>query len=379
MPLYDIDRHYCHDCGLRQIIMDENGRDYGAWCYECNESWSCSNCYGDEYTSSYECDSCQERDNDEYDDGCTCSACISDRENYGGDYNDGSYSRRDARVMSWNYKPEFLSKGNPDDLLTMGIELEYEGVPTKIVDAAEKVFKGLPPGDNSHLYFKEDGSIGSSQFSKYSTGVEMVSHPMTLGYARQFPFSDVLTELSTPAFIHEELGLHVHVARDAFTHKGETNTAHQMRWLMFMYRNVSGLEKIGRRDPERWAKFTPPQRGELRSKASAKKDGRRLMCNCTYEDGWNSFRGTHYVSDHSWDRYVAINVNNTATFELRFPMTTVTPAEFYATLELVHASVRYTGAMTARAAQQGALSWPAFTAYASKRNYKQLTSALTTI
>ena len=110
-----------------------------------------------------------------------------------------------------------------------------------------------------------------------------------------------------------------------------------MTWLMFMYRNPMQLQKLARRNESRWAKFNKPVPGELVAKA------RR-----PYSD----------------DRYIAVNCNNRATYELRFFRSTLNEREFYAAIEFADASVRYTRAIkTSDVLRGNALDWSQFVAW----------------
>jgi hypothetical protein len=185
---------------------------------------------------------------------------------------------------------------------------------------------------------KQDGSI---------SGVEIVTHPMTLVWARQYPFAELLCSLrGAGCGVDDEYGLHIHVSRNAFQRDGKQSAAHQMMWLLFMYRNVAGLETLARRTSSRWASFKKPVSGELARKAR---------------------------SIHNDDRYVAVNCNNKKTFELRFFKATLDEREFYAALEFADASVRYTRAITIQDVLRGkAITWRHFTAWVKRHNYQYL-------
>ena len=210
------------------------------------------------------------------------------------------------QVRAWDYRPDrWKPKGVFPKEPLLGVELEVGA--TLRYEVIMPVAETDPRCD--HLYMKEDGSI---------QGVEIVTHPMTLAWARNYKFDSLLKRLREEScFVNEDYGLHVHVSRNAFQHKGKQSMSHQMRWLMFLYRNARYLHILARRKNERYASFRALQPGELKRKAQG-------------------------IVFHDDSRYVAVNCNNERTFELRFFQATLDEDEFWAALEFADASVRYT-------------------------------------
>lgn len=241
-------------------------------------------------------------------------------------------------IQSWDYRPEkFRARGHHGRNPLMGIELEVGGPRQPIAEIVTRVNSGT-----GHLYMKDDGSID---------GVEIVTHPMTLAWARRFPFGPLLKELRGPGHVTDGYGLHIHIARDSFRRCGKQSAAHQMIWLLFIYRNSVELVKLARRKSDRWASFRTPYPGELARKAQ--------------------------VQPTDEDRYVAVNCSNADTFELRFFRSTLKRTEFYAALEFADASVRYTMAITSRdVLHSNAISWPHFVAWVCNHRYPNLLSAI---
>lgn len=240
----------------------------------------------------------------------------------------------DSRVHAWDYRPRrFRPKGNYPVEPLLGVELEVGGCGSDIADVVDR-FDCV----EDHLYMKQDGSI---------SGVEIVTHPMTLAWARQYPFGELLRCLrGADCSVDEDYGLHIHVSRNAFQRDGKQSASHQMMWLLFIYRNVSELEDLARRTSSRWAAFKRPVPGELARKAQ---------------------------SIGSDDRYVAVNCNNDKTFELRFFKSTLDEREFYAAMEFADASVRYTGAIQIREVLRGkAITWRHFSLWVKRHNYQHL-------
>jgi len=285
----------CEGCGY------EVDTDFGYCCDEC-DTWRCEDCGS-----------------------CECS-------------DDSDYRSRDCRVREYYYRPtRFRPKGNFQTDALLGLELEVSGSQSDIADVVERFDSA-----EDHLYMKQDSSID---------GVEIVTHPMTLAYARQYRFGNLLRELRcVTGDLDDDYGLHVHVSREAFRRGGKPSASHQMTWLLFMYRNADHLEMLARRSGSRWAAFHKPGRGELARKARA------------------------VQSD---DRYVAVNCNNATTYELRFFKSTLDETEFYAALEFADASVRYTRAIPIHDVLRGkAMTWRHFSAWVERRNYRHLSAEI---
>lgn len=266
-----------------------------------------------------------------------CEECSDYRCEDCGECSDSRRSR--YRVRSWDYKPSpYMPKGNYPAEPLLGVELEIGGTTGAITAAVHEV-----DDCESHLYMKEDGSI---------TGVEIVTHPMTLAWARTFPFGTLLEGLrDAGCYVNDGYGLHVHVSRSAFRRAGKRSAPHQMAWLMFMYRNSRKVQQLARRAESRWAAFKAPRQGELAMKA-------------TRDD----------IGD---DRYVAVNCNNARTYELRFFASTMDDTEFHAAIEFADASVEYTRTLkTADILRGSALTWSHFHDWAQGRDYPHLLAEL---
>lgn len=297
---------------------------------ECGE-YRCGDCTG---CGCCDCDSC---------DGC--SDCRSFR---GEDDCDS-----DHRVHNYSYRPyPFNMKG--EGTVHFGLELEVGQNEHDIANAV-----GYVDDSEFHLYLKEDGSI---------TGAEIVTHPMTLDWARNWDkFDTLLTQLKWSGcsvedyhtgYDTQQYGLHVHIARDAFIRpggKGKRSTYHQMSWLLFISRNTRQIQRLARRFDSRWARFNPTQPGELKSKAQNR---------VRFGEG----------------RYVAVNCAPDHTYELRFFAATLEPVELWAALEFADASVEYTRQIkSSDALRNRALRWPAFTGWvADSGRYHNLESQFIT-
>jgi hypothetical protein len=368
----------CEECGEVITVAAFDNGDY----------YNCDSC------GSYNCDdcgSCSCCDNDYGDSGgCDCPSCRRNRRN-GNDYDT-------SRVHGWQYRPStFRPKGNYPTEVLMGVELEVGRYARDIIPT---VFHADPNED--HLYLKTDGSI---------SGLEIVTHPMTLGWARRWQAGQPVAEVTADApachggaetaftamlaglrsagcHVDNGYGLHVHVSRNAFRSlpkqltyrqaaergliaplrerdmhygdmpwKSRQSPTHQMAWLLFLMRNSDHIDnprQLARRDCSEWGSFGDVGPGELKRKA--------------YDDP------THD------NRYVAINTNNEKTYELRFFASTLDPIQFWCALEFADASVEYTRNMRAKDILRGnSLSWDSFTHWVNDHNYPNLSAELARI
>ncbi len=331
-------RQTCGDCLGYEVYETSNDsgswgsgyESFGRYCDNCGESWRCQDCTGGNY---FTCGDCQYHD----------------------DYYEDDY---DGRIYDYGYKPELIFKGDRSQPM-MGVELEVGRSQTVIADTVE-MFTGH---SQEHLYMKEDSSI---------QGVEIVTHPMTLQYAREYNFGKLLRELRRNGCeVDSGYGLHIHVGRKSFRKLPfepkplpqkmrelrmrsqpaiqSRSAVHQMMWLLFMARNVTELQKLGRR-VSTWGSFRQQAKGEVARKAKGERAGGRDAVNC----------------------------QNVHTYELRFFKSTLDEQEFYAGVEFADASVRYTRDTTSKDVLHGkALTWPQFAKWVKEHDYPHLLAEIT--
>lgn len=296
-------------------------------CYDAGNYNYCGDC--DAYFCAYcDCDRSHYEDND--DDYCGCSECREARGDSG------------SRIRPWDWRPPvWRPKGNYPAEPLLGLELEVGGSQSRIVQAVTQF-----DSDEHHVYMKYDGSID---------GVELVTHPATLAWSRDYVWSEILGALRVAgSTVNDGYGLHIHVSRNAFREGRKQSATHQMSWLMFLYRHVFQLEQLARRRSDQWASFRAPAKGELRNKA--------------------------LIAPFHEDRYVAVNCNNTRTFELRFFKSTLDYTELMAALEFADASVHYTRSITTSdILRSNALTWQHFADWVAERDYPHLSDELARI
>ena len=94
-----------------------------------------------------------------------------------------------------------------------------------------------------HIYIKHDGSL--------EDGMEIVTHPMTLGYhLAEMPWGTVVAQAVHMGYTSHKActcGLHVHVNRDAFGETQEEQEAVIARILFFVENHWNELLRFSRR------------------------------------------------------------------------------------------------------------------------------------
>jgi|GEM_PF-5145120 len=214
-----------------------------------------------------------------------------------------------ACINSYSYRPSMkfhkLSNEN-ENAPFFGIELEVERKNSN--GLKHKYMAGMIEHD--HWYFKTDGSL--------TDGFEIVTHPMTFNYIQQSTkeFTNslkLLVENGYNSYDANTCGMHIHISKNNFT------TWHLYRFLKFFVENKEFIVAISQRKMEKlkkWANIEDDNDTSLIYKAK-KKDG-------------NS------------ERYVAINLKNSQTIEIRIFRGTLNINSFMKNIEFAHALFMYT-------------------------------------
>ena len=281
----DQETSICESCHTRIWNDDSHGDEYVVLC---------KSCYNNHYTRCERCDCLIHRDDANYFNGSDlpyCNECFDEMED-------------SSTIHDYGYKPEPIFYGNED--MYFGVELEID-CGGEISDNADKLENIANQIDN-HIYCKHDGSIHD--------GFEIVSHPMTLNYHySDMNWKDVFEKavlLGYKSHNTSTCGLHIHINRKAF---GETYDEQELgiaRVVYFVESNWNELVKFSRRNMDnimRWAS----------------KYGIMENIKNTYDKTKKGNLG----------RYVAVNLQNFNTVELRIFRGTLNINTFYATLQLV--------------------------------------------
>ena len=283
----------CQDCVDRyttvcdrceEIIWDDD-------VYSDEDICVCSHCYDNYYTRCEECDSIVHNDDAyEFDDGYFCYECY-------------QRIRRNASIHEYGYKPEPIFYG--DSNRYFGVELEIDGA-GKDDDYAEELLE-IANEDDDHIYIKTDGSLDD--------GMEIVTHPMSLEYHKDFCWDKIMKKavyLGYRSHQTNTCGLHVHVNRDSLGLDRDEQDEVISRILYFVEHHWNEMLKFSRRteyNMNRWA------------------------ARYGYE---NSPKAIMDKAKKNYGRYVAVNLCNYRTIEFRLFKGTLKYNTLIATLELVN-------------------------------------------
>lgn len=296
---------YC-DCCDSRIWREDAYRDtYITLCDHCyhNHYIRCSNCdslihEGDAYhLDGYDyCRECY----DEVRDKCRC-------------------------IHDYSYKPEPIFYGNGNRYFGVELEIDEAG---KDGEYAEEILDIANKSDE-YIYIKTDGSLDD--------GMEIVTHPMTLEYHKDFCWEDIMRHavfLGYRSHQTSTCGLHIHVNRNSLGIDRDEQDEVISRILYFVEHHWNEMLKFSRRSEyamNRWAARYGYENSPKAIMDKAKK-------NC--------------------GRYVAVNLCNYHTIEFRLFRGTLKYNTLIATLELVNRICELAVSMTD--GEIAKLSWSEF-------------------
>ncbi|MCM1061683.1 MAG: amidoligase family protein [Eubacterium sp.] len=270
----------CEDCADgKTVVCDRCGERIWDSENEGDENITlCTSCYDRYYTTCEECGSVINTDDVTYDDD--------DRP-----YCDECYDENYRSIKNYSYKPEPIFYGTGDRFFGVELEMDKGG---KSSNNADKI---LAAGNNftEHIYIKSDGSLDS--------GMEIVTHPMTLDYhIDHMPWLEIMeTAIRLGYCSHrtDTCGLHIHVGRNSLGDSRELQEERISRILYFVEHHWEELLKFSRRTEmqmNRWAarygyKNNPSEMIEHAKKSGI---GRHSCVNITNYDTieFRLFRGT---------------------------------------------------------------------------------------
>ncbi len=283
----------CEDCVDRyttvcdrceEIVWDDDIHSDESTCL-------CHRCFENYYTRCEECDSIIHNDETYEYDGCYyCHECYQN-------------IRRNASIHEYSYKPEPIFYG--DSNRYFGVELEIDGA-GKDDDYADEILD-IANSDDDCIYIKSDSSLDD--------GMEIVTHPMSLEYHKDFCWCSIMKKaiyLGYRSHQTSTCGLHIHVNRDSLGLNRDEQEEVISRILYFVEHHWNEILKFSRRSEyamNRWA------------------------ARYGYE---NSPKAIMDKPKKNYGRYVAVNLCNYHTIEFRLFRGTLKYNTLIATLELVN-------------------------------------------
>jgi hypothetical protein len=309
---------YCSHCGVLigedeefgevngEIVCNDCVERYTSTCDRCGETiWTddsygdeyttlCSHCYHNHYTRCTCCDALLHEDDSYHLDGYDyCSECYHDEVD------------KNRSIHDYGYKPEPIFYG--DSKRYFGIELEIDGA-GKDSDNADDLLK-IANKENEHIYIKGDGSLDD--------GIEIVTHPMSLAYHKQFCWDKIMHKAISMGYRSHQTstcGLHIHVNRNCFGENRDSQDEVISRILYFVEHHWNEMLKFSRRSEysiNRWA-----------ARYGYEKSGRDIL---------------EKAKKGNLGRYAAVNLMNYSTIEFRLFRGTLKYNTLIAALELVNA------------------------------------------
>lgn len=255
----------------------------------------CNDCSYDAYTC-YSCETVGHCDSSCWCDDCCetyCETCYHES-------SDHRCIRNNESIHEYSYMPDLEFHGADSTMpdLYMGVELETQG---STYDADELV-RFVKNDDESHAYLKEDCSI---------SGVEIVTHPMTLDYHRnEYNWQGLINAAETDGF-HDGTGagLHVHISRAGLAGTRAERAQVETNVLAMLEIHWDKWVELARRDDSHWA---PKNLGNL------------------------TVNKTNLERGKSGGHYSALNFDNYDTLEFRMFRSTMDVDVIQATLEGVY-------------------------------------------
>lgn len=320
----DDDAYFCYECGHRfdrdymtvtnrgDYVCDSCRDDYYAYCDDCSE-WCprddvyysagrtiCSDCvpYNDYWHYCEECGTYVFESEWNYDCEC-CVDCI-------------GVTRRsnNARVRGHHGdEPAMQYFGKYGDVFKgLGTELEIDREESNGADK-QHCLNELDELFGAHGYFKYDGSLYN--------GIEIVTLPHTIDAFYKLPWKEILETCVNRGYSSHQIGtcgLHVHLSRTLFGDNEEIQSDNIAKLMQFYNIYWDDIIKVSRRTPDKasqWAARYPTVRKDSLKKWADKK--------------------TKYHN-----RYMAVNVTNDATVEIRINRGTLRLETFLATIDFVY-------------------------------------------
>lgn len=314
----------CYSCGT--ITLNGEMASYGDECY-------CQECYDSEFRICDECGETHPYDNIRYPNGswsCYCISCFDDlfrtcqdcgravrvEELHNGDYCDdcieSNESEDDESIHNYSYKPNPVFFGKSGENLHLGLELEVENV-----NEGHKRYESDNIAEmvsNELFYCKYDGSI--------DCGFEVVSHPMSYGYITGKGKSGITKMLDTlrnngmRSYQTETCGMHVHLSKKAIGNL----TLYKI--LKLFYENKKFILKISNRKSSKLNEY---------ASLGDEPEGRSGRMH-RYEKA--KYKNTG-------ERFLAINLENRQTLEIRIFRGTLKEKSFLKNIEFCHSIVIY--------------------------------------
>ncbi len=255
----------------------------------------CRRCFNRSYTTCERCGRVIRREDVHYfasSDQDLCEDCY-------------DYVTTEEFIHDYGYKPKPEFHGR--DPRFFGVELEIDGGGMDINVA--KMLLNIANQNADNLYIKKDGSL--------NCGMELVTHPMTIDYHMEMmPWGKLLEKARSMRYkshMAHTCGLHIHISRKAFGYWHDEQEAAIARLIFFVEKFWPEMLRFSRRTQEQLNHW-------------AARYGAKLTPTDQLKHVKNSCAG----------RYVAVNLQNRNTVEIRIFRGTLKLNTLLATLQMVN-------------------------------------------
>lgn len=284
---------------------------------------------------------------------CDCSECGANPcrcDDYCGDCDSYECRCSDA-IMPYH--------GKPDTIIWRGVQTidtpcraSYPAAPTDEPYLGLEIEVEAVRGDAGEIAETWNSSeLGWSQHdSSLSDGVELVTHPSTFDALvdPDLHLADTITRIhgmGARAWDPGTCGLHIHISRKAFRGK-----AHLWRFAAAHQRMSETLQALAGRGDCSYSRWPSP-----------------VSSDTDMRDPYTVAPATKIIAGkaQSWERYVAINLQNRGTVELRYWRGTTLPVGILGAAAVESALFHWTKVLTVREIANGRMSWERFLAWTS--------------
>jgi hypothetical protein len=240
-----------------------------------------------------------------------------------------------GRICSWDYRPELIfypdipqDKAEP---LYIGMELEMSW--PHVSDWVWFTWIATLPSDL--IYCKNDSSVHH--------GFEAVTHPMQPAWAlKNFPFEAFAEAINQGArSTDESTGTHIHMNKEAFT------PTLMWKLLQVHYRLPDFIGVIGGRGTS--ARYGRLKDDQVNGRSGITAQREQLMEIVKKKGGI-----------HDFDRYVALNLRNEYTIEMRYMRGGIDPKEIKKNIEWAQCLYDFIRRITVADVHEGAIDDPGF-------------------
>ena len=235
-----------------------------------------------------------------------CKKCVNDNIERATDGSIKSYGHKPRPIFHSVKNDKIITSTEEPNTNCYGLEIEVERRDSTVNQ--KLIAYEIIRDSDGFLYCKYDSSV--------SNGFEIVSHPATFNAIKKMDLQKyfLAQRKSLKGYYTNTCGMHIHINRNSF------NDLQLHKFVLMMNEHEKLTKAIAQRRSEsefKWAEFSLSQANDCKTESS--KIG-KVMKRQKKDDGWISRRDKkkRYKSDLTiGERYQVVNLQNTATIEVR--------------------------------------------------------------